>query len=251
MPALREVQREFGAWLLGRRHDAPGWADGDGVSAGARLRVYRHNSRAMFEQALHLTYPVLRRRVGDGYFRQLGHHYRDAYPSQSGDLHEVGREFPGFLAVHLSDTPYAWLAELAVLEWSVADAEVAAEAPAAAATSLAELAPERVEFARFTYVPSLRLVRGSVPILSIWRANQPDGDGAPIDLSSGGEFVLVHRCSTNVELSCMEQVEFDFVEATVRGATLGEALEISRLPLAALPAVLHRLFADRAITAIA
>jgi len=250
MPALHEVQREFGAWLLGHRDDAPGWADGDVVPPEARLRVYRNNSRALFEQALQLTYPVLRRRVGDDYLRQLGHHYRDAHPSPSGDLHEVGRRFPRFLATHLRDTPYAWLAELALLEWSVADAGIAAEAPVAAATSLTGLAPERIEFARFSYVPSLRLVRGSVPILSIWRANQPDGNGNPVELSSGGECVRIHRGSSDVELRSMEQAEFDFVEATAHGATLGEALEIARLPLTTLPAVLHRLFADGAITAV-
>jgi hypothetical protein len=250
MTALHEVQRAFGAWLLGREHDAPGWASGDDLPVEARLRVYRNNSRALFEQALQLTYPVLWRRVGADYFLQLSHHYRDAHPSRCGDLHEVGRAFPGFLATHLGGGPYAWLAELALLEWSVADAGVAAEAPAAAAAALAELAPECVASARFTYVPSLRLARSSVPVLSIWRANQPDGDGRPIDLASGGECVLVHRNSVEVELRSLEPAEFAFVEATARGATLGEAIDAAALPLDVLPTVLHRLFADGAIAAV-
>lgn len=250
MTALREVQRAFGTWLLGRTDDAPDWADGNEVSPESRLRVYRNNSRALFEQALKLTYPVLCRRVGTDYFRQLGHHYREAHPSRSGDLHDVGRRFPGFLAAHLGGSPYAWLAELALLEWSVADAGVAAEAPAAAATSLAGLAAEHVASARFTYVPSLRLVRGSVPILSIWQANQPGSDGSPVDLSSGGECVLIHRNSGDVELRPAEPTEFAFVEATARGATLGEAIDASALPLEHLPAVLHRLFADGIIATV-
>lgn len=251
MTALHEVQRAFGTWLLGRTDDKPGWADGDEISPESRLRVYRNNSRALFEQALHLTYPVLSRRVGGDYFRQLGHHYRAAHPSRSGDLHDVGRWFPGFLAAHLEGSPYAWLAELALLEWSVADAGVAANAPAADATSLAGLAAEHVASARFTYVPSLRLVRGSVPILSIWQANQPCSEGSPVDLSSGGERVLVYRSLTDVELRCTEPAEFAFVEATARGATLEEAVDASGLPVAALPTVLHRLFADGVIAAVA
>lgn len=250
MTALREVQRAFGTWLLGRTDDAPDWADGNEVSPESRLRVYRNNSRALFEQALQLTYPVLCRRVGTDYFRQLGHHYREAHPSRSGDLHDVGRRFPGFLAAHLGGSPYAWLAELALLEWSVADAGVAAEAPAAAATSLAGLAAEHVASARFTYVPSLRLVRGSVPILSIWQANQPGSDGSPVDLSSGGECVLVHRNSGGVELRSAEPTEFAFVEATARGATLGGAIDASALPLEHLPAVLHWLFTDGTIATV-
>lgn len=250
MPALREVQHAFGAWLLGRTNDAPDWADGDEMVPEARLRVYRNNSRALFEQALQLTYPVLCRRVGTDYFRQLGRHYRQAYPSRSGDLHDVGCRFPEFLGTYLSGSPYAWLAELALLEWSVADAGVAAEAPAAAAAALADLAPEHVASARFTYVPSLRLVRGSVPILSIWQANQPGSDGSPVDLSSGGDCVLVHRNSADVELRSAEPAEFAFVDATARGATLGQAIDASALPLELLPTVLHRLFAGGTIAAV-
>lgn len=250
MTALHEVQRAFADWLLGRTDDAPQWAGGDEIPPESRLRVYRNNSRASFEQALQLTYPVLCRRVGADYFRQLAHHFRETHPSRSGDLHGLGRRFPEFLAAHLRDSPYAWLAELALLEWSVADAGVAAEAPAAAATSLAGLAPEHVADARLTYVPSLRLVRGSVPILSVWQANQPGSDGSPVELASGGECVLVHRSSADVELRSAERSEFAFVEATARGATLGEAVDASALSLEHLPAVLHRLFADGAIAAV-
>jgi len=63
----------------------------DGIAAEARLQVYRNNSRALFEQALRLTFPVVLRRVGDDYFRQLAHFHRAAHPSRSGDLHDVGR----------------------------------------------------------------------------------------------------------------------------------------------------------------
>lgn len=250
MTALPEVQRAFAAWLLGRTDVAPDWAGGDEIPPESRLRVYRNNSRALFEQALQLTYPVLCRRVGTDYFGQLGHHYREAHPSRSGDLHDVGRRFPEFLAAHLGGSPYAWLAELALLEWAVADAGVAAEAPTAHATSLARLAPEHVASARFVFVPSLRLVRSSVPVLSIWRANQPGSDGGPVDLSSGGQCVLVHRNSADVELRSTEPTEFAFVEAAARGATLGEAIDAAALPLEHLPAVLHRLFADGAIAAV-
>jgi len=250
MPTLHEVQRAFAACLLARPGDVSAWAAGDGIPAEARLRLYRNNSRAIFEQAMQLTYPVLLRRVGPDYFRQLAHHYRTAHPSRSGDLHGIGRAYADFLAAHLAGTPYAWLSELVKLEWAVAEAGVAADAPATAAESLAALAPEHIESARFRYVPSLRLVRSSVPVLSIWRANAPDGDGRPVDLCSGAECTRVHRRATDIVLRAVEPDEFDFIEATSNGATLGEALEASQLPLATLPFTLHRLFADEIIAEV-
>jgi hypothetical protein len=250
MPGLHDLQRSFATGLIGRQCDAHDWAASDGIPAEARLRVYRNNSRALFDQSLQVTYPVLLRRVGKDYFRQLNHHFHVAHPSRAGDLHEIGRPFAGFLATHLAGSDYAWLADLAALEWAVADAGVAADSPVAAAASLAALDPERIESARFNFVPSLRRVASSVPVLSVWRVNQPDGDGGTVDLASGTDHVIVHRQSTAVALRSVSRGEYAFVDALVAGASLGGAMDQSKLALECLPGVLHWLFADGVIAEV-
>lgn len=250
MPGLHELQRSFAAGLLGRPCDADEWAAADHIPATARLQVYRNNSRALFDQALQLTYPVLLRRVGADYFRQLTHHFRTTHPSRTGDLHEVGRPFAGFLAAHLAGSDYAWLADLAALEWAVADAGVAADSPTATAETLAVLEPERIESARFSFVPSLRRVASSVPVLSVWRTNQPDGDGGTIDLASGADHVIVHRQTTAIALRSVSRSEYAFLEALIAGASLRDALDQSELALERLPGVLHWLFADGVIARV-
>jgi hypothetical protein len=250
MPGLHELQRSFAAGLSDRPCDAHEWAASDHIPAAARLQVYRNNSRTLFEQALRLTYPVLLRRVGADYFRQLTHHFRSAHPARAGDLHEVGRAFAGFLAAHLAGSDYAWLADLAALEWAVADAGVAADSPIAAAVTLAALEPARIESARFTFVPSLRRVVSSVPVLSVWRANQPDGDGATIDLAAGADQVIVHRQSTAIASRSVSRSEYAFLDALVAGASLRDALDRSQLALERLPNLLHWLFADGVIAEV-
>ena len=88
MASLRELQRSFAAAL---RDPAAACA----VLPPANLAVYRNNAHSTFRAALELTYPVVRRRVGDDYFRQLCAHYRERFPSRSGDLHWAGRDFAG------------------------------------------------------------------------------------------------------------------------------------------------------------
>ena len=100
--SLRELQHSFAAALNDASCNCP-------VLPRANLAVYRNNAEWQFRNALSLSFPVLRQRVGDDYFRQLAHHYRREFPSRSGDLHWVGREFPGFLAGHLAGGDYAWL----------------------------------------------------------------------------------------------------------------------------------------------
>jgi len=69
MDSLREMQRAFAAAL---RDPAVSCA----VLPPANLAVYRNNGHITFREALEQTFPVVRRRVGDDYFRQLGAHYR-------------------------------------------------------------------------------------------------------------------------------------------------------------------------------
>ena len=250
MPALLELQASFATGLRDCPSAVGEWAVSDGIPADARLRVYRNNARALFEQALQLTFPVVCRRVGDDYFRQLAHHFRAASPSRAGDLHEIGRQFTDFLAAHLTGTPYAWLAELAALEWAIAEAGVAADASTAAAASLGGLEPEALAAVRFELVPSLRRIASSLPVLSVWRANQPNSEECVVDLSVGPECAIVHRGSTGVELRDVTRAEFDFITALEAGATLGDAVETAAVPLAALPMLLHWLFRDGIVAAV-
>ncbi len=244
MPGLHEVQREFAAALRGQPNGAARWIAADGLSCEARLRVYRHNSAALFETALALTYPVVRRRVGDEFFARLVVEYRAAHPSRCGDLHEVGRAFPAFVASRMADGGYGWLGELAALEWACADAGVAADAPAIDAAALATVDPEALASVRLRLVPSARRVAGTVPILAVWRANQSEAPGAPVDLSAGAELVLVHRTPERlIELRSVPPAEFEFVGALGAGETLERAIDASSLSMDALPGALHRLFA--------
>src|SRR3954463_12982996 len=103
--SLRELQKSFAAAL---RDPAVTCA----VVPPANLSIYRNNARINFHDALALTFPVTRRRVGEDYFRQLAAHYGEKFPSRSSDLHWAGKEFAGFLDAYL-DPDYAWLADLA------------------------------------------------------------------------------------------------------------------------------------------
>lgn len=249
MPALRELQRAFAAGLRDGTNSAP-WAADDGIDAAARLQLYRNNSRALFRRSLELTFPVVRRRVGDAFFRTLVDAFRREHPSRAGDLHEVGRPWPAFLAAHLEDSPYAWLAELAELEWACADAAVAPDAASVSAVALAALPAEALAEVRIVTAPSLRLVSASVPVLAVWRANQSDAAGDPVDLGSGPAFVRVHRPADDVELCALDVSEFHFLRELSGGASLGEAIDRAALPLERLAPVLAGLFTDGCIVAV-
>lgn len=248
MASLRELQAGFAAALHGRPSDFTNELAGDGVDPAGRLRIYSNNARAAFEGALASTYSVLRRRVGDEYFRQLAHHYRERYPSRSGDLHWVGRDFPAFLVETEADTGYAWLADLAALEWACELSLNAAWNSPLDVQSLAGIPDESIAGIRLSLQPSLVCVSSTCPVLDVWQANQPDASGESVDLTRGPQHVLVSCGPEGLVLRAVQSSTFGLVRALQNKLTLGEAVEASELALESLPAALGMLFEAGLVT---
>jgi hypothetical protein len=214
--SLRELQESFARAL---RDPTANCA----VTPPANLDVYRNNTRSVFRSALEQIFPVVLRRVGDDYFRQLAFHYRAAFPSRSGDLHWVGRDFPGFLATHLRDTDYLWLADLARLEWARCEVSVAREERGIGVDALAAFAPTELERLAFTLQSSLRLVASPYPIYSVWQANQFE-NAPPMDQSLGAEYGMVRTSDGVADVQALSPDLFAFLTALSSGAALGEAM---------------------------
>jgi hypothetical protein len=239
LASLRELQYAFAAAL---RDPAAACA----VRPAANLDVYRHNGETQFAGVLGISFPVLKRRVGEEYFRQLAHHYRRAHPSRSGDLQWVGREFAGFLADHLRDSDYAWLADLARLEWARELSSIAEMRPALGAEVLARLAPEQLEAARFTLQPSLNLVSSPFPVFSVWLANQVE-NAPPVNQSKGSEAGMTLQRPDGVEVRPLGPVLVSFLCELHEGATLGEAVSRAGLDEPALLAALQFSFTEQLV----
>jgi hypothetical protein len=243
MASLRDLQRSFAAAL----RDPAVPCD---VSPAANLGIYRNNSRSVFRGALERAFPVVRRRVGDDFFRQLGAHYRDAHPSRSGDLHDVGRAFPDFLADHLRGGDYAWLADLARLEWAREEAAVAPELDPVGPDALAAFAAEQLEHLRLGLQPSLRLVSSPFPIFSVWSANQVE-NAPPVDQSIGQQQVLVRIRHESVEVEALPPDLFSYLYATAGGATLGDAMTAAALDDRRLTEILGFVFTSGLVCSVA
>jgi len=241
--SLRELQRSFAAAL----HD-PGAACA--VVPPANLAVYRNNANSNFRAALELTFPVVRRRVGDDYFRQLCAHYRQRCPSRSGDLHWAGRDFAAFLEGHLAGGDYAWLAELARLEWSRAECLVASESPALGVDALAKFSAAALERLVFGLQPSLRLHAFAFPVFTVWLTNQTE-NAPPVDQSIGSEQGMIRIRGECLEVQRLEPGLFSFLSTLAGGAPLGDAVSFAEMDATALTNALAFLFNEGLVRSVA
>jgi hypothetical protein len=242
MASLRELQYSFAAALRDPTASCP-------VSPAANLDVYRNNGESHFRGVLETSFPVLRRRVGDDYFRQLAHHYRQAHPSRSGDLLWIGREFADFLAGHLRGSEYEWLADLARLEWLRELSLIAEARPALGPEVLARYPAEELERLVFTLQPSLHLLASPFPVFSIWQANQRE-NAPPVDQSRCGEQGMILGRDDGTYVQALPAPHFSYLLALAEGKPLGEAVSVAGLDEAGLLQALQLLFAESLVCAV-
>lgn len=240
--SLREMQTEFAAAL---RDPSAACA----VLPAENLSVYRNNAAVSFRVALEGGYPVVRRRVGDDYFRQLTLQYRERFPSRSGDLHWIGQDFPAFLLEQLHGSEYAWLADLARLEWARSLASIAKVEPPMPADVLGKFAADQLEHLVFVLQPSLQLVASDFPIFSVWLANQVE-NASPVDQSLRGECGMVRARSDLLEVRPLEPRLFSYLCALQAGAPLGQSVATAGLDQAALVSALGFVFNEGLVSSV-
>ena len=250
-PLLRELQLQvMEALYEGRPAKAATLIEAPKPEARARLNVYRNNVQANFEEALAASYPVIRRLVGEVYFRQLVRAFRIRHASHSGDLQLAGERFAHYLAEMHHSGEHRYLADVAHLEWQI---QAASGAPDTLPLNLAELA--RVELCdhprlQFKLHPALRLFRSPYPILNIWEANielnrEPDR----IDLNSGADQLIVLRRASRLRFHRLDANEYLFLLDVEKGAAFGAVVDsaLSRDPDFDVAITLQRCVAINAI----
>jgi hypothetical protein len=227
MPSLHEIQRRMAEALFDGA-DAPAAVllREDGIDATERIGIYRNNLREGFRKALALEFPVIEKLVGEHYFRALAQAFLAANPSRNGDLHHIGAPFPGFLAERFQGTEYEYLADVASLEWAHCEVLVAEDRPALETASLGHIAAELYSQLRFEFSPACRLLQSRYPVVRIWLANQPGAqEEGLIDLSGGGDSLLVRRGPAEVEFHALEAPRYAFARALAQGNTLESAFD--------------------------
>ena len=242
MASLREMQHAFAAAMRDPSAPCP-------VRPAGNLSIYRNTSALSFRAALESSFPVVRKRVGDDYFRQLCMQYRERYPSRSGDLHWTGRDFPAFLLEQLHGSDYVWLADLARLEWSREQASISRVEAALTAEALANFDPTQLEHLVFSLQPSLTLLASDFPVFTVWVANQVD-NAPPVEQSAVGECGMVRIRIDGLEVRQLTPGPFSYLSALRAGAPLGEAISSAGLDQEGVVSALGFVFAEGLVCAL-
>jgi hypothetical protein len=194
------------------------------VPANVGLEIYRNNFRGNLQDVLTHLYPVVRKLVGESFFRRMASSFIDAYPSTSGNLHDYGRQMPGFLAEFGPARALAYLPEVAELEWHCHCAYLAEDVGVLDLGKLALVPQDRQGDLLFRWNPAASLMRSRFSCASIWLAHQP---GSPedfhLELTGNDGTVLIARVRDEVEVHELSPAEGEWLSCLQSRRSLSDA----------------------------
>jgi hypothetical protein len=249
---LRELQAQMRSALLGGPdEDVTAAICEEGLTADARLAIYRHHIFATLTDVLEATYPVVCRLVDERFFRYAADEYVRRHPPVSPCLFEYGSTFADFLASFPPCRGLAYLSDVARLEWAMNVAEHAEDIVLLDGRALQGLDAADAPRLRFAFDPSLTLLESPWPIDRIWRTNQSEAEEATVDLAAGGTRLEVRRVGDTVVLRPLDATTWAFRRALVERGTLEDAAAaaLALVPVFDLTGALRALFDEAVLTA--
>jgi hypothetical protein len=234
MPSLLEIQHDLGRHLIGADTDIPLWIEDGRIAAADGIAVHRNTFAGAIVGALRISYPVVQKLVGEEFFDAAAQIYLQRNLPRSAYLNDYGETFPQFLAGFPPAATLSYLPEVAALEWAVASAANAPDAPTLHLASLANLEPVILERSSFKPHPSVRLleIRGSADL--IWRAVLAGDEAALARIAPETDPVrlLLYRNGEGVDLRRMSMAESRITAKLCIGLSLVECFADTEASLA-------------------
>ncbi len=214
------TQTDFRTALLDPNSPPPeGVRNPDGVQATKRFDVYRNNVAVSLTEALETAFPVVRKLVGDDFFRAMAGVYLRAHPPTSPVMMFYGEEMPAFLAGFGPAQSVPYLPDVAALELALRHSYHAADAAPVAPDALGQLAPDTLPHVTFAFAPAVRIIPSRFPLHSIWWANTHGGKN-----TQNAEPALVTRPEFDPQVDVLTPEQAAVCTALMGGEPLGQAL---------------------------
>jgi len=210
MPSLLERQRALQRAIV--TDDPQRWP------SAPRIGIYRYAYRARLANALRANYPTLARMMGEDEFRALAEGYARAHPPRHFSIRWHGHA----LAEHLPEGP---LADLARMEWAIAEAFDAPDAEAIDAERLAGVPVDGWADLPLALHPSAEVLAMQWAVESAWEGLRREPRAEPPEIERRPHALLVWRRNLDAHWRIAGADEARALLALDGGGTLGHACE--------------------------
>lgn len=193
----------------------------DGQQTTKRFNVYRNNVAVSLSDALETGFPVVRKLVGDKFFRAMAGVYLRQHPPKSPLMMHYGAEMPDFLAGFEPAQSVPYLPDIARLELGLRRAYHAADATAIDAAALGAVPPDDLMTTRLRLAPATQVITSAYPIEAIYRFNTQENAPKP---AMRAEAVLITRAAFDPEIHLISDAAAQSITELLAGQTLGDVI---------------------------
>lgn len=194
-----------------------------GAPDPARFAIYRNNVFVALIKPLEARFVVVRRLVGDAFFREMARNYVMASKPASPLIMDYGDTFADFIRAYQPAAALPYLADVAALEAAWTRAYHAADAMPLEPGALAEMPVEELLATPLMAHPAAALISSPFPVGSIWAAHQEE-DVSPVT-GWNSETVLIVRPAYDVAVHVLPAGDVEFARSLLAGVCPGEAAE--------------------------
>ena len=184
------------------------------------IAVYRNNVAEIVKGTLSNVFPTVQQLVGDACFSSLARRYSSIHASLSGDLQSYGEAFAAMLDEIYVSTEYAFLGDVARLEFALDECLCAEFQPGITGEQLHAVLSDATVEVLLHRNPSLHLIESRYPILDIWRSHrearfermsldQPSQNVVVVRSGSDAQMTVVSRTGARLIRSLSEQTAID------------------------------------------
>lgn len=213
-------QADFIASALDAAKPAPSTMTGArGEPLGKRFDVYRNNIAVGLTEALEVGFPVIRKLVGDEFFKAMAGVYLRQHPPSSPIMSQYGDKIPGFLRNFEPVAHLPYLPDVARLEVLIRRSYHAADAEQL--RDLGDLAVIDLATTTLEFAPSVSQFASDFPVYDIWMANMK---GASMPKVATAQSVLISRPAFDPILTALDTDEAEMTRDLRQGHTLGTLL---------------------------
>ncbi len=215
-------QTAFTAGLLDATQAAPeGLVNPDGTPATKRYDVYRNNVAVSLSDALEAAFPVVRKLVGEDFFRAMSGVYLRMHPPASPLMMFYGEAMPQFLTRFDPVKHLSYLPDIAKLELAMRQSYHAADADPIDANAIGAVAPTDLMGLRMTFAPSTTMIKSDHPVYGIYLSNTDTSAPKPV---TQPECVLVTRPQFDPQIHAISAADATCIESLIAGQPLGVAM---------------------------
>lgn len=218
---MKVSQADFISAVLDSERPTPDGLVGNSNRPTRRFSVYRNNVVVGLTDAMESSFPVIRKLVGDEFFRAMCGVYVRRFPPSSPVLSQFGSELPEFLESFPPSAGLPYLPDVARLENLIRESYHEADAAPLSVNAVARIPADDLPRVRMRFAPSMRLLRSRHPVCSIWRANVAGGPKPTYEAQD----VLVVRREFDPEPVVLPPGGHEIISNLLAGASVLEACD--------------------------